>query len=74
MVWSFFFFSIILKTWEYNLLLFTPLEFITSVLADCFSLEFQWQQVSLSIYYYYYYYYYLNVDHKNLLKICFFKM
>ena len=27
-------------------LLFTPLEFFTSVLADGFSLEFEWQQVS----------------------------
>ena len=30
-------------------LLFTPLEFFTSVLADCFSLEFEWQQVSSSL-------------------------
>ena len=30
------------------LLLFTPLEFFTSVLADGFSLEFEWQQVSSS--------------------------
>ena len=28
------------------LLLFTPLEFFTSVLADGFSLESEWQQVS----------------------------
>ena len=31
------------------LLLFTPLEFFTSVLADGFSLEFEWQQVSSSL-------------------------
>ena len=31
------------------LLLFTPLEFLTSVLADGFSLEFEWQQVSSSL-------------------------
>ena len=31
------------------LLLFTPLEFFTSVLADCLSLEFEWQQVSSSL-------------------------
>ena len=31
------------------LLLFTPLEFFTSVLADSFSLEFEWQQVSSSL-------------------------
>ena len=31
------------------LLLFTPLEFSTSVLADGFSLEFEWQQVSSSL-------------------------
>ena len=31
------------------LLLFTPLEFFTSVLADVFSLEFGWQQVSSSL-------------------------
>ena len=31
------------------LLLFTPLEFFTTVLADCFSLEFELQQVSLSL-------------------------
>ena len=31
------------------LLLFTPLEFFTSVLADDFSLEFEWQQVSSSL-------------------------
>ena len=31
------------------LLLFTPLEFFTSVLADGFSLEFEWQQVSTSL-------------------------
>ena len=35
------------RTWL--LLLFTPLEFFTSVLADGFSLEFEWQQVSLSL-------------------------
>ena len=29
--------------------LFTPLEFFTSVLADGFSLEFEWQQVSSSL-------------------------
>ena len=29
-------------------LLFTPLEFFTSALADDFSLEFEWQQVSSS--------------------------
>ena len=28
---------------------FTPLEFFTSVLADGFSLEFDWQQVSSSL-------------------------
>ena len=32
-----------------NLLSFTPLEFFTSVLADGFSLEFEWQQVSSSL-------------------------
>ena len=32
-----------------TLLLFTPLEFFTSVLADSFSLEFEWQQVSSSL-------------------------
>ena len=31
------------------LLLFTPLEFFTSVLADAFSLEFEWQHVSSSL-------------------------
>ena len=31
------------------LLLFTPLEFLTSVLADGYSLEFEWQQVSASL-------------------------
>ena len=31
------------------LLLFTPLEFFTSLLADGFSLEFEWQQVSSSL-------------------------
>ena len=31
------------------LLLFTPLEFFTSVLADGFSQEFEWQQVSSSL-------------------------
>ena len=31
------------------LLSFTPLEFFTSVLADGFSLEFEWQQVSLCL-------------------------
>ena len=31
------------------ILLFTPLEFFTSALADGFSLEFEWQQVSPSI-------------------------
>ena len=31
------------------LLLFTPLEFFISVLADGFSLEFEWQQVSSSL-------------------------
>ena len=31
------------------LLLFTPLEFFTSVLADGFSLEFEWQHVSSSL-------------------------
>ena len=31
------------------LLFFTPLEFFTSVLADGFSLEFEWQQVSSSL-------------------------
>ena len=31
------------------LLLFTPLEFFTSVFADGFSLEFEWQQVSSSL-------------------------
>ena len=30
-------------------LLFTPLEFLTSVLADGFSLESEWQQVSSSL-------------------------
>ena len=30
-------------------LLFTPLEFFPSVLADGFSLEFEWQQVSSSL-------------------------
>ena len=30
-------------------LLFTPLEFFTSVLADGFSMEFEWQQVSSSL-------------------------
>ena len=30
------------------LLLFTPLEFLTTVLAGGFSLEFEWQQVSSS--------------------------
>ena len=34
---------------ESTLLLFTPLEFFTSVLADGFSLEFEWQQVSSSL-------------------------
>ena len=29
--------------------IFTPLEFFTSVLADGFSLEFEWQQVSSSL-------------------------
>ena len=33
----------------YHLLLFTPQEFFTSVLADGFSLEFEWQQVSSSL-------------------------
>ena len=33
----------------YLLLSFTPLEFFTSVLADSFSLEFAWQQVSSSL-------------------------
>ena len=32
-----------------RVLLFTPLEFFTSVLADGFSLEFEWQQVSTSL-------------------------
>ena len=32
-----------------QLLLFTPLEFFTSLLADCFSPEFEWQQVSSSL-------------------------
>ena len=31
------------------LLSFTPLEFLTSVLADDFSLEFEWQQLSSSL-------------------------
>ena len=31
------------------LLLFTPWEFFISVLADGISLEFEWQQVSLSL-------------------------
>ena len=31
------------------LLLFTPLAFFTSVLADGFTLEFKWQQVSSSL-------------------------
>ena len=31
------------------LLLFTPLEFFTSVLADGFSLEIVWQQISSSL-------------------------
>ena len=31
------------------LLLFIPLEFFTIVLADGFSLEFEWQQVSSSL-------------------------
>ena len=35
--------------WLSLLLLFTPLEFSTSVLADGFSLEFEWQQVSSSL-------------------------
>ena len=36
--------------WEiFLLLLFTPLEFFTSVLADGFLLEFEWQQVSSSL-------------------------
>ena len=33
----------------FMLLLFIPLEFFTSVLADGFSLEFEWQQVSSSL-------------------------
>ena len=32
-----------------NLLLLTPLELFTSALADGFSLEFEWQQVSSSL-------------------------
>ena len=32
-----------------KLLLFTPLEFFTSVFADVFSLEFEWYQVSSSL-------------------------
>ena len=32
-----------------NLYLFPPLEFFTSVLADGFSLEFQWLQATLSL-------------------------
>ena len=31
-----------------ELILFTPLEFFTSLLADGFSMEFEWQQVSSS--------------------------
>ena len=40
-------------TWTYLIIIivifFTPLEFFTSVLADGFSLEFEWQQVSSSL-------------------------
>ena len=42
------------------IIFFLSLEFFTSALADGFSLEFEWQQVSSSLqdspqYYYYYY-------------------
>ena len=37
------------NTVKKTLELFTPLEFFTSVLADGFSLEFEWQQVSSSL-------------------------
>ena len=36
------------QEFERSVLLFTPLEFFTSVLSDGFSLEFEWQQVSSS--------------------------
>ena len=32
-----------------SIIIFSPLEFFTSVLADCFSLEFEWQQISSSL-------------------------
>ena len=54
----FYFFFKILKVSFYKLIfsftfiiiiiIITPLEFFTSVLADDFSLEFEWQQVSSS--------------------------
>ena len=34
-----------MKSCDCQLLLFTPLEFSPSALADDFSLEFEWQQV-----------------------------
>ena len=45
-----FLFSLIFSLWSAGtVLLFTPLEFFTSVLADGLSLEFEWQQVSSSL-------------------------
>ena len=38
-----------LSFFSFSLLLFTPLEFFISVLADGLSLEFEWQQVSSSL-------------------------
>ena len=46
---NFLFLSFVLLLLLLLLLLFTPLEFFTSVLADGFSLEFEWQQVLLSL-------------------------
>ena len=43
------YFSIRSFHFSFDTLLFTPLEFFTSVLADALSLEFEWQQVSSNL-------------------------